>query len=145
MGGQVYNGTGIWRPSSLTLTAAVNSPTVNPIPSTPNSSTQLIDPNSQAVLLTTKVIKLLSQTPNIMAIVKSIKPVLFAIEEYSYFLLLTQKNSQTALFYEFCFNSTWHKWEPDYIANIPSMHTPRFNGLASNDYNHTPSTLKERS
>lgn len=80
-----------------------------------------------------------------MLIIKSIKPVLFSIEEYSYFLLFATKNPQTSFFYEFCFNSTWKKWEPDYIANIPLIHTAKFGSLDTNDYNRTPSTLKSRS
>lgn len=79
-----------------------------------------------------------------MLIIKSIKPLMSSIEEYSYFALLQKKNPETTLIYEFCFNSTWKRWEPDYIALVPSLHAPRFNITSTNDYNHTPRTLKER-
>lgn len=122
--------------NATNTTGIANSNTTSNVPS------PLIDSSSSIVTTTVKTIQTLSQTPNIMMIVKSIKPVLFAIEEYSYFLLFTQKNPQTSIFYEFCFNSTWKKWEPDYIANIPLMHTPRFNEVDTNDYSRTPWTLK---
>lgn len=80
-----------------------------------------------------------------MLIVKSIKPVLFIIDEYSYFLLFTQKNPYTTLVYQFCFDSTWKRWEPDYIASIPVLHRPRFDSLNTNDYNRTPTALRNQS
>ena len=95
----VNAGVGSWQPLLLYLNA-----TLTP---SPNDLAFLQLP---AVVYVINVVQGLTGTPNIMMIIKSIKPLISVLEEYSYFVLLTHRNRLSSIIYEFCFNVTWRRW-----------------------------------
>lgn len=82
--------------------------------------------------------------PNIMLIVKSIKPVLFNLEEFSFFVLASQPNTNIKSFYEFCWDSVWYRWLPDPLAQSSTYMSVSFKGLLGTDRGQTPLTLQEK-
>lgn len=134
----VYGGKATWRPQTLEIGYQQGISSAVP--------TAYVDPTYPYEALLSQaanISKIIYGTPNVMLIIKSLKPVLLTLDDYSYYLFLSGKNPSVQIIYEMCWNATSTRWLPEYIHFIPNYGAIGLQGLS--DRNRTSMLLQNRS
>ena len=136
LGVRVHYGSGLWTPLNLSL-SAVNL-TVPTMPTAIQSYNGIIAKSEQ-------IFRAVASTPNVMLLIKSIKQVLFSLEDYSYYLLVSRPNPNLLSFYQFCWNSTWRRWVPDFLTTNTAHMSIGVNSGVWSEYGKSFPSLSDQS